>query len=57
MLDEAVFVPEGADVVVEVLGQTSTEDRHPDIQRYTGILPAEMNASESYYQQLLEKHR
>jgi hypothetical protein len=57
VLDETVPLPEGAEVMVDVVGQTSAENMHPDIQKYTGILPAEMNAGESYYQGLIDKHR
>jgi hypothetical protein len=57
VLDEPVPLPEGTEVAVDILAQTGAEAMHPDIPRFTGILPAELNPRESYYQGLLEKHR
>jgi len=57
VLDEAVPLPEGAEVAVDVLGHTSAEEMHPDILKFTGILPTELNARKSYCEGLLEKHR
>ena len=57
VLDEAVSLPEGIKVIVDVLGGEEDEEIHPEIRRFSGILPADLNGKESYRRGLMGKHR
>lgn len=55
-LENAIKLPEGAIVKVELIGAEVTEDLHPDIVRFTGIIPENVNGEEEYKKALEPKH-
>ena len=36
--------------------QQQKQDIHPDIQKFSGIIPKDIDAQQIYYQHILEKH-
>ena len=44
VLDDAVILPDGANVVVELLPRLQSRTLHPEIQKFTGIIPADVDA-------------
>lgn len=55
-LENAIKLPEGAIVKVELIGAAVTEDLHPDIVRFTGIIPDNVNGEVEYRKTLESKH-
>ena len=56
VLDEAVPLPEGAKVTVELV-ERGEEDLHPEIAKFSGILPANLDVKEAYIHGLMGKHQ
>lgn len=56
VLDEGVILPDGATVVVALVHRFQTEALHPEIQQFTGIIPAEIDARSEYLAALQAKH-
>jgi hypothetical protein len=48
LLDADIHLPDGTPVTVEV--DLTESDLHPDIKRFSGILPKETNAEEMFYE-------
>ena len=57
VLDEPADLPDGASVRVEVLDDTEAEPLHPDIIRFTGVLPPDIDARAEYVEGMRKKHR
>jgi hypothetical protein len=57
VFDEAVDLPEGTLVIVEAPPQLKEEKQHPDIARFRGILPQNLDARKDYHLGKIEKHR
>ena len=57
VLDDAARLPEGVAVAVQVVDQTPSEEIHPDIARFSGVLPADLDAKETRHRGVTEKHR
>ncbi len=57
VLDEAPDLPEGAKVIVNVLGDGEAESIHPEVDRLTGILPGDLDAEDAHRQRLMDKHK
>lgn len=57
VLDEAIDLPEGASVRVVVVPEDESEPLHPDIIRFTGILPENIDARDEYVEGMRKKHR
>lgn len=57
VLDEPCELPEGATVSVEVAAHEVKSLIHPDVERFSGILPADVDAMESYCQGIMDKHQ
>lgn len=56
VLDEGVALPDGATVVVALLPRFQTKVLHPEIQQFTGIIPAEIDARSEFLAALQAKH-
>ena len=48
VLDEPVSLMEGASVRIEVLHEGQSDPLHPDIIRFTGVLPPDINVRAEY---------
>lgn len=42
---------------VEHLRKVERYDHHPDIQKFAGIIPGDLDVSTAYYEHLQEKHK
>ena len=56
VLNDAVELPEGATVVVELLSGQCSKSLHPDIKRFTGIIPQGVDARSEHQEALEAKH-
>lgn len=56
VLEDGVKLPEGASVVVELLPVHCSETLHPDIQRFTGIIPRNVDARTEHRAASQAKH-
>ena len=56
VLDESVSLRNGVAVCVEVLEDTELEPLHPDIVRFTGILPPDLDVRAEYVAGMARKH-
>jgi len=56
VLEDGVRLPEGASVVVELLPLHRGEILHPDIQRFTGIIPRNVDARSEHRAASQAKH-
>lgn len=56
VLDEPAALREGAGVRVEVLDAAEEEPLHPDILRFTGILPRDLDVRAEYAEGMARKH-
>ncbi len=56
VLDEPAQLPEGAQVRVEVCTALEDEPMHPDLVRFTGILPRDLDARDEYVAGMRKKH-
>lgn len=56
VLDDAVTLPDGAAVVVELLPPLQNKTLHPEIQRFSGIIPADVDARSEHLAALQAKH-
>lgn len=57
VLDDAVSLPEGATVVVEIVPTHPVDALHPDLQRFTGIIPRDVDARSEHRIASQAKHR
>lgn len=57
VLDEPVRLQEGAQVRVEVLGEANREPLHPEIERFTGVLPPGVDIAAEYAKGVSKSHR
>ena len=58
VLDDSVELPEGTIVAVEVVEDASVEaDLHPDVVRFTGIIPEGVDARRAYRDFMESKHQ
>jgi hypothetical protein len=55
VLDDQIELPEGTLVRIEPVALPNRH--HPDIERFAGILPSDIDAKGEYYEHLLAKHR
>lgn len=56
VLDDKPSLPEGAEVAIEVIEPLSDAQIHPEIARFAGILPANIDLRDVYYQEQMVKH-
>ncbi len=56
MLDEPVHLRDGTVVRIEVVAEETPTGLHPDIERFTGMLPAEVDVRDTYANGMLQKH-
>lgn len=56
VLDEPVHLAEGAQVRVEVLHETRQEALHPEIERFTGVLPSDIDVRAEYAEDVTKKN-
>ncbi|NLV44850.1 MAG: hypothetical protein GXY07_10160 [Candidatus Hydrogenedentes bacterium] len=55
VLDDPVKLTEGALVRVEIVDKRKPKALHPDIKRFTGILPSATDARAEYAEGMLKK--
>lgn len=56
VLDAGVELPEGAAVVVEFINEPRVDTLHPDLVRFTGIIPRETDVQAEYHDGMRAKH-
>jgi len=56
VLDEPASLAEGARVRIEVLDAEEANRLHPDIARFTGILPSDIDVDAQYVEGMIRKH-
>ena len=56
VLDEPVHLRDGTVVRIEVVAEETPTGLHPDIERFTGMLPAEVDVRDTYANGMLQKH-
>lgn len=56
VLDPGVELPEGATVVVEFIATPRADSLHPDLERFTGIIPRDTDARTEYHDAMRAKH-
>jgi hypothetical protein len=56
VLDSGAELPEGAAVVVEFVAAPRMDALHPDLQRFTGIIPRDTDARAEYHDAMRAKH-
>ena len=56
VLDEPVSLTEGARVRIEVLHEAQSEPLHPEILRFTGVLPSDVDVRAEYAEGAAERH-
>lgn len=56
VLDEPADIAEGSVVCVELFEESQAWPLHPEIKRFTGILPSEINIRDEYAEGLMKKH-
>lgn len=56
VLDDAVQLPDGARVLIELIPRVQTKALHPEIQQFTGIIPTEVDARTEHLAALQAKH-
>ncbi len=56
VLDEPVPLQDGTVVRVEVVAEVAPTALHPDIERFTGILPTDVAVRDIYVDDMLKKH-
>lgn len=56
ILDDPAILPDGVRVEIEVLQKDAAEELHPDIIRFTGILPSDIDARAEYLNAMRRKH-
>ena len=56
VLDEPAGLPEGVRVQIDVIRESAEEVLHPDIIRFTGVLPSNIDARAEYLEAMRKKH-
>ena len=56
ILDEPAGLPEGVRVRIDVIREGAEEVLHPDIIRFTGVLPSTIDARAEYLDAMRKKH-
>lgn len=56
VLDEPVDLRDGTVVRVEVVVEAPSTGLHPDIQKFTGVLPVDVVVRDAYADGVLKKH-
>jgi hypothetical protein len=56
VLDEPAQLTEGARVRIEILEETQQESLHPEILRYTDVLPENIDVRGEYAEGMVKKH-
>lgn len=56
VLDDPVILSEGAHVRIEVMHEPSSESLHPEVLRFTGVLPKNIDVKAEYAEGAAEKH-
>ncbi len=56
VLDEPVSLTEGTRVRIEVLHDVPSEALHPEIVRFTGVLPSGIDVRAEYAEGVAKKH-
>ena len=56
ILDGPVSLTEGARVRIEVLHESQPEPLHPEIVRFTGVLPPDIDVRAEYAEGVVKKH-
>ncbi|MCP4643571.1 MAG: hypothetical protein GY851_24195 [bacterium] len=56
VLDDPVNLADGARVRIEVVQEAQSEALHPEILRFTGVLPPDIDARAEYADGVAKKH-
>ena len=56
VLEGSVELPEGAAVFVQLISAASVDSLHPDLLRFTGIIPQDIDAQSEYSEAFRAKH-
>ena len=56
VVDEPVDLPDGTAVVFQPV-RLPAGKLHPDLERFAGVIPADLDTKDSYYKHILEKHQ
>jgi len=57
VFDKPNDLPEGAAVTVDPVAESEADDIHPEVRKFSGILPPDFDVRDWYVEALLEKHR
>ena len=55
VLDEPANLEEGAPVRIEILRKTERRSLHPDIKKFTGVIPPDIDVRAEYAQGVLKR--
>lgn len=56
VLEDSVKLPEGTAVIVQLVTAASVDSVHPDLLRFTGIIPQDTDAQFEYGEAFRAKH-
>lgn len=54
--DEPVDLPDGTVIVFQPV-KLPSGNLHPDLERFAGVIPADLDTEDGYYKYLMEKHK
>lgn len=57
VLDENVPLPDGAEVLVDLVGGLEKRVLHPEIKMFSGILSPDLDVKEGYVQSQMDTHQ
>lgn len=57
ILDEEAVLPEGIAVRVEIMDSAMDKPLHPEILRFSGVLPPDIDARSEYLESMRKKHQ
>ncbi len=57
IVDDPVELPEGAEVKIDLVHEKIEIELHPDIVRFSGIVPEDLDAGDEYYRNRIRKHQ
>ena len=57
VIEDDADLPEGAEVLVELCDGANGSELHPDIIKFSGILPSDLDGAADHHEGLAEKHQ
>ena len=57
VLDDPIDLPDGTEVKIDAMEDEALENLHPELRRFLGILPEDIDARQEYYEGMLRKHQ